>query len=1717
MKEHRMRLSLMISMWRRLLLMGMMFGSAVLPGNGETPLPLLPTNQAQGQVAAQLGRKTLHGHVLAVTAGLTPKGRLDAGKHLRLAIGLPLRNKEALNTLLLQLYDPASPQYRHYLSAEQFAEKFGPTEQDCETVSSFARQNGLAVIDTSPNRTLLVVTGSVADVEKTFGVKMQIYQDPKENRTFYAPDSEPSLDVAVRALHVSGLDNYVVPHPKNLVLSATDQEKRATPKSGSGPGGSYIGNDFRAAYAPGVSLDGSGQAVGLVEYGGYHASDITAYENKAGLPNVALLNVLLNGFNGSAAGDSSEICLDIEMAIAMAPGLSQVIVYEDSLYGDTASLNNVLLNRMATDNLAKQLSCSWDMTIDATTEQIFQQYAAQGQSFFDASGDVGAYPPGPIPTPDDDSYIIIVGGTTLTTGPDAAWASETTWNWAPDAPYASSGGISQSYTIPTWQQGISMTANQGSTSMRNIPDVSMTADNIFIIANHGKQTSGEGGTSCAAPLWAGFVALVNQQAAANGLQPVGFLNPALYAICKGTNYAACFHDITTGDNTNSQSHSKFHAVAGYDLCTGWGTPKGQALIDALAPPQPFLDTGSVSPSSGVTNDVFTYRVHYTDATGSAPLSEKAYIDGSPYDMQLESGSTANGTYKFVENGLSLGSHNYRFKFQTALGTNLFLPAGSNTYSGPTVMLRVEQPTFSPSDGQNGTYPVMVTLSCATTNVEIRYTTNGTSPTESSQLYTVPIAVTGRVLLTCAAFETGMLQSAENSLYYNFPAIRVSPASNNFSLVRVGTATNCTFTVQNTGGGTLVGSADGLSDPFQIVSTTNYSLAASQNQDVVVQYTPTAEVTNTGNISFSGGDGAVCPVTGVGFIPPAISVTPTNLDFGTEPVGYTNGTVLNFTVQNAGGSILSGSASVSAPFAVVTGATYDLAAGQTSNVSIRYVPILQGAQSRSVAFTGGGGTTCSVSGVTIGVLNINSIGADVTPSPGIYSNVYGTVLTNTAAATIDAVTTQYACRGWTMTGNVPTGGTTNSFWMTQTNNATLTWLWRTNFLLTTHASGSGTVDNAGGWYASGSNVTITASPVSPYRFGAWSGDTNGATISGSNITIRMTSAKSITANFGVYLSVQAAGLNGSTQKINIAVTPNDYSNNASGTTPFVRCYGEGSVVGLSAPGTLAGGWKFADWTGVDTQIGTNATVTMLSNTVVRALYDPAPVVVITNPTSSATYATTNKILNIRGKASNAVCSIARVEFSSDRGGSGVCTGTTNWSYNGITLYNGPNIITVTVYDTYSNAASDALTVTYASKHAKLQNLVLLGGAVVRQISMADDLTPGTTNTIQWQVEAFEPVLSGVKIRLPDGGSVTNVTLNGVMTGVTNGAPVIGDWQSRVYSFQADWITPNMPGTCRIRFLTARQDGYAYVNANIPDGIDSNPYGTDGKEIARDISGVGTTPAIQNEVLTRASKTFESLAQAGYRRGSVVQNIQMNDNLTPGNVVTCRWSILTYPGVKARMRVDLPVEADFLGTGAKKATSNTWWRLPATGKLVEYNGSLANDSVQKLGTYYGLKQYCYQYVWTVPNDPGTCRIGFDVTLGTLTNWIPAVLPDGVDGRVLGTAGLLIERDIASTGGAPAVLTMGVTNATGNISYKGDADWYQFTVATTGTYRVQTYLGTLTDTIMKLYGPGNQNILLEQNDNAVGRASRIIRSLDPGIYYIKITAPLTKTGTYKIIVGP
>lgn len=235
---------------------------------------------------------------------------MSGAEHLNLALGLPWRNAEVLTDRLQQIYDPTSPNSWQYLTVAQFTEIFGPTEQDCQALIQFAETNGLTVIATHPNRVVLDVTGAVADIEKAFHLRMQVYQHPKEARTFHAPDAEPSLDLAIPVLHISGLDNFSRPHPNHKVRPLNLTAK-TTPNAGSGPGGDYRGNDFRTAYVPGTALTGAEQSVGLLQFDGYYASAITTYETQAGLPNVPLVIVPINGGVTTVGANNAEVALDI--------------------------------------------------------------------------------------------------------------------------------------------------------------------------------------------------------------------------------------------------------------------------------------------------------------------------------------------------------------------------------------------------------------------------------------------------------------------------------------------------------------------------------------------------------------------------------------------------------------------------------------------------------------------------------------------------------------------------------------------------------------------------------------------------------------------------------------------------------------------------------------------------------------------------------------------------------------------------------------------------------------------------------------------------------------------------------------------------------------------------------------------------------------------------------------------------------------------------------------------------------------------------------------------------------------------------------------------------------------------------------------------------------------------------------------------------------------
>src|SRR5665213_1991960 len=591
--------------------------------------------------SAEPGRKILRGHVPAAVAHLTALGRLPATNNLTLAIGLPLRNQDELAELLRQIYDPRSTNYHKYLTPEEFTARFGPTEQDYAAVKNFARTNGLAVTGTFANRLLLDVTGRVPAVETAFHITLRTYRHPTENRNFFATDAEPTVDANLPVVDVSGLDNFSRPHPKLQPFPAT-----VTPRVGSAPSGGYMGDDFRAAYAPGTTLDGSGQTVGLLQFDGFYASDIAAYESLAGRTNIPVQAVLLDGVSGipgfsNIANGNTEVSLDIEMSISLAPALAQVLVFEGNSQND-------ILNTMAASNTVKNLSSSWGWGggPSTSTDNIFKTMAAQGQSFFNATGDSDAFPAGgaDASVPSSSPYITQVGGTTLSTaGAGGDYVSETVWNRG--GGIGSSGGVSTYYAIPAWQQGVNSFANNGgSITTRNVPDVALTGASVDV--QYGNGSAGNvGGTSCAAPLWAGFMALVNQQAAASGQPSVGFINPAIYELANESIYDSVFHDTIVGNNTSSSSPNAFYAVPGYDLCTGVGTPNGTNLINALVNPDPLVVAANggfnaVGTSAGTFNPAA--QTFYLTNAGTSPLDWSLVNTSAWLDVSADSGTLDAG-------------------------------------------------------------------------------------------------------------------------------------------------------------------------------------------------------------------------------------------------------------------------------------------------------------------------------------------------------------------------------------------------------------------------------------------------------------------------------------------------------------------------------------------------------------------------------------------------------------------------------------------------------------------------------------------------------------------------------------------------------------------------------------------------------------------------------------------------------------------------------------------------------------------------------------------------------------------------------------------------------------------------------------------------------------------------------------------------------------------
>ena len=646
-------------------------------------------------------------------------GRLPADQVMQLDVVLPLRDPAGLEFFLRDVYDPASFSYRQFLTPAQFTERFGPTQPDYDAVVAYLRNNGFDIVGGSRDGMEVQIKGTVATVEKAFRVAMFTYQHPTENRTFFAPDREPTTNLKIPLWHISGLDNFSIPHPLYVKKSdfarahgIPEQRVVTHATTGSGPSASFLGSDMRAAYYGGTALTGAGQNLGLLEYYGTDLADLTTYfTNAKQTNNVPVTLLSTDGTSTSCvyrSCDDTEQTLDMTQAIGMAPGLASLTMYVGST--DTA-----IISAMTTHSpLPTTIGCSWGWTPadPSTLDPYFQKMAAQGQNFFAASGDSSTWSASNEAWPADDDYVVSVGGTDLTTASAAGpWKSETAW-------VDSGGGISpDGIAIPSWQAaaGVINSSNKGSTTLRNGPDVSANANfTFYVCADQTTCTANNyGGTSFAAPMWAAYIALANQQAVANGDSTLGFINPTIYAQNESggaltTAYATDFHDITSGTS------GSYSATTGYDLVTGWGSPNGAGLINALAPTatSPTF-TLSASPNS----------VSVVQGNNGASTVTTTVLDGFDSAVSLSaSGQPAGVTVSFspasiAAPGSGTSAVTLAVASTTALGTYTITVTG--TGGGVTQTATISLTVTSSN-------PAAFTVSASPTSLTIARSSSGTS-------------------------------------------------------------------------------------------------------------------------------------------------------------------------------------------------------------------------------------------------------------------------------------------------------------------------------------------------------------------------------------------------------------------------------------------------------------------------------------------------------------------------------------------------------------------------------------------------------------------------------------------------------------------------------------------------------------------------------------------------------------------------------------------------------------------------------------------------------------------------------------------------------------------------------------------------------------------------------------------------------------------------------
>ncbi len=940
-----------------------------------------------------------------VATGAAPQtGAVAPSAVLKVNVGLAVRNSAQLDALIQAAGTPGSPTYGQYLTQAQYLANYAPTTASVQAASSWLTSQGLSVTGVSADNTIISTQGTVSQLNQAFGVSISNYS--YAGRSFHSNDSDPTRPAGLGISWVSGLSN----------LETFTTFHTATFRSGG-----YLPSDFRQAYN--VSGSGAGQTIGFTLWGSeIPQSDFTSYAAATGTTPITVTtsSTAADGLDwqpilGTSTDTSQapEIAMDAEIAHGMAPGSHLTFFLgTDSSQGTMEAV----LDAAASSNISI-FSSSWGCytgvacAVDPVMETALQHAAATGKTFYFASGDAGRDAAPSYPA--DSQYVVSVGGTSLTTdssGNYPAAPGESAWA-------GSGGGCSTAEPRPAWQTGVGTpidtdpffpTAHTAGSacSGRAEPDVSADADpgTGALVYYNGTHTV-VGGTSLAAPLWAGMSADLNVSNAAAGKPSLGFDGPLIYQLANDApTYAQDFHDVTTGCSGGCQGLS---VGTGWDEVTGWGSPNFGNIAATLAPHAPtsvVATAGNASATVSFTpppvggSPIASYTVTASPggakATGTAsPITVTGLTNGTSYTFTVTETNTLGIT------AVSAASAAVAPKAVPGAPTAVTATAGN---AQATVKFTAPAPGGAAITSYTVTAsPGGAHVSGSASPLTVTGLTNGTSytftVTATSSLGTGPASAVSNAVVPAAApgAPTGVTAVAgAGQATVSFTA----PASN-------GGAAITSYTVTASSGAKVSGAAS----PITVTGLTNGT-----------SYTFTVTATNAvGTSAASTASAAVTPKSAPG-APTAVTAVAGN---GQAIVSFTapasNGAAItSYTVTTSTGAKASAAASPITVTGLTNGTSYTFTVTATNSVGIGP------ASSASAAVTPKGLATAPTS-VTAVAGNGQATVSFVAPASNGGAAITSYTVTSSSGAKVSGAASPLVVTGLT-------NGTSYTFTVTATN-------------------------------------------------------------------------------------------------------------------------------------------------------------------------------------------------------------------------------------------------------------------------------------------------------------------------------------------------------------------------------------------------------------------------------------------------------------------------------------------------------------------------------------------------------------------------------------------------------------------------------------------------------------------------------------------------------------